>query len=82
MSQLGALSSLDLSRNWLRNRGVVAVAYGCSHLPALTHLHCGVAVGDADLAAARKVLGEHVHMEMLGGSECNEWVMESWQVQD
>ena len=85
ISRLSQLSVLDLSENWLRHGGVRAVAEGCGYIPTLSYLHLGVAVGappDVVLQPIRKILGEHVRVEMSGGRECNEWVMESWQMDD
>ena len=59
------LTTLDLSRNHLHIEGVTAVTQGCSQLPSLSFLHLGVAVGgEAELQAAKRVVGDHVHVEM------------------
>lgn len=59
------LTTLDLSRNHLHSEGVTAVAQGCSQLPSLKFLHLGVAVGgEAELQAAKRVVGDNVHVEM------------------
>ena len=85
VSRLSQLRFLDLSENWMRHGGVSAVAEGCSSIATLSYLHLGVALGapaDVVLRPIRQILGDTVHVEMSGGGECNEWVMESWQVDE
>lgn len=85
MSRLADLGCLSLSKNWLRPEGSTAVAQGCSRIPSLKQLHLGVAMGapvHVVLQPIGDLLGEGVTVEMSGGRECNEWVMESWQVDD
>jgi hypothetical protein len=80
---LTALTSLDLAGNLLHIPGVKALAQGCSKLPDFVYLHCGAALrGEADRRVARSLLGDHVEVEMTDAGDSNEWVMESWQVQE